>query len=159
MIAPPSRVARWPPSTSQPVPLLSSRLPICWLSHCIASRCLVPWSSSPLSSCLHLLLRPSRLVGGRVVLPGAPASLSPRCIGLSSRSCLLSRPRAPLLRQHFYSTPPPLTCHLASLNDSNWHVNGGIIRKRTPFGCMYYCAQKPAATKKTTISDHQCTYN
>jgi hypothetical protein len=76
---------------------LSSRLPICWLSRRVASHCLVLWPSPPLSSRLRLLLRPSYLVGGCIMLPGAPASLSTRRIGLSSRSPLLLRRHAPLL--------------------------------------------------------------
>jgi hypothetical protein len=85
---------------------LSSRLPIRWLSHLAASCCLVPWPSTPLSSHLRLLLCPSRLVGGRVVLPGAPAYLSARRVGLSSHSRLSSHHRAFMLMQRFYSTPP-----------------------------------------------------
>jgi hypothetical protein len=84
---------------------LSSRLPICWLMHHVASRCLVPWPSPPLSSHLRLSVCPSHLVGGCIVLPGALASLSARRIGLSSRSRLSLRHCAPLLTQCFYSTP------------------------------------------------------
>ncbi len=115
---------------------LSSRLPICLLLRCVASRCLVPWPSPPFSSHLCLSLRPSCLIGGCIVLPGAPASLSARSVGLSSCSRLLLRRHAPLLMQRVYSTPPPLTCHLALLNDLNWQVNGGILQKRMPFGCI-----------------------
>jgi hypothetical protein len=55
----------------------------------------------PLSSRLRLSLHPSRSVGGRVVLPGAQASLSARRVGVSSRSRLSSSRRAPLLTQRF----------------------------------------------------------
>jgi hypothetical protein len=98
---------------------LSSRLPIRWLSRRVASRCLAPWPSLPLSSRLRLSLRPSRSAGCRVVLPEAPASLL-----LSSR---LRPARWPLITQPPLVAPsrppadatfllnlPPLTCHLAS---------------------------------------------
>jgi hypothetical protein len=85
---------------------LSSCLPICWLSRRVASRCLVPWPSPPLSSHLRLSLRPSLLVGGRVMLPGAVASLSAQHVGISLHSRLLLRRHAPLLTQGFYLTPP-----------------------------------------------------
>jgi hypothetical protein len=94
-----------PPPLSQRL-RLSSCLPIHWLLRCVASRCLVPWPSPPLSSHLRLLLRPSCLVGGHVMLHGAPASLSTWRVGLSSRSCLLLHRHAPLLTQRFYSPPP-----------------------------------------------------
>jgi hypothetical protein len=82
-----------PPPLRRRLPL-SSLLSIRWLSFRVASHCLVPWPPLPLSSCLCLLLGPSRLVGCRVVLPGAPAS-----IPLSSR---LRPARWPLITQ------PPL---------------------------------------------------
>ncbi len=61
-------VARWPPSASQPAPL-----PLFMPLHLlvVASRCVT--LSGP---CLRLLLHPSYLVGCRIALPGAPASLS-----------------------------------------------------------------------------------
>ncbi len=136
---------------------LSSRLPIRWLSHCVASRCLVPWPSPPLSSRLCLSLCPSHLVGGCVMLPGTPASLSAQRIGLLSRSHLSSRHRAPLLTKCFYSTPP-------------FDVPFGIVKQfelarqwgdstKTHAIWLYYCAQMVAATKKTTIGNRHCTYN
>ncbi len=70
-------VARWPPSASQPAPspLFTPLHLLVVMLRCVASHCLAPWPSLPLSSCLRLSLRPSCLAGCRVVLPGAPASL------------------------------------------------------------------------------------
>jgi hypothetical protein len=107
---------------------LSSRLPICWLSRCVASHCLVPWPSPLLSSCLRLSLRPSCLVGGCVVYvawrPGL--SLCPAHWPLITQPPLVA-PLCPHADATFLLIPPPLTCHLASVNDLNWHVNGGIL--------------------------------
>jgi hypothetical protein len=70
------RVARWPPSTSQPAPLpLFTPLHLLVVaSCCVASHCLglglPPPSHHASTSC-----RPSCLVGCHVVLPGSPASL------------------------------------------------------------------------------------
>jgi hypothetical protein len=71
------RVSRWPPSASQPAPqpLFTPLHSLVVAPRRLASHCLAPWPSLPLSSRLRLSLRPSRSVGCHVVLPGAPASL------------------------------------------------------------------------------------
>jgi hypothetical protein len=71
------RVARWPPSVSQPAPppLFTPLHLLVVASRRVASHCLAPWPSLLLSSRLRLSLRPFCLVGCRVVLPGALASL------------------------------------------------------------------------------------
>jgi hypothetical protein len=117
-----------PPPLSRRLHLFSC-FPICWFLCRVASHCLVPWPPPPLSSCLRLSLHPSCLVGGPIVLPGAPAALSVRHIGFSSMHPPLVAPLCPPADATFLLSPPPLTCHLALLNDSNWHVNGGILQK------------------------------
>jgi hypothetical protein len=126
---------------------LSSRLLICWLSHHIASHCLMPWPSPPLSSHLRLSLRPSCLVGGCVVLPGSPASLSARHIGLSSRSRLSLRHRAPLLTQRFYSTPP-FDVSFDIVKQFKLACQWGDSSTKMHAIWMYYCTQMAAATIK-----------
>jgi hypothetical protein len=71
------RVARWPPSASQPAPppLFTPLHSLVAASRHVVSHCLAPWPSLPLSSRLRLSLRPSCSVACRVALPGTLASL------------------------------------------------------------------------------------